>query len=241
MFDELRQNNAILENLNDLASDWRWEQDADFRFTYFSPGIERIVGKDSTKSIGRTRWDEKTTLSEAEWAAHRACLEAHLPFRDFEYGGWRGEGKLVYLSISGHPVFGKDGSFCGYRGTGKNVTERKRWEQELMSSEARFESLFELSPVALSVNFAQAMKRALPLRGDRLSSHSEPWSVIATAFMPISPAASITRLIWHAPSRRLYSVWKCRWTNGMFFVAITTSYSCSYSRRGRIRLRVRLR
>ena len=151
VFDELRQNNEVLENLNDLASDWRWEQDANFRFTYFSPGIERIVGKDSTKSIGHTRWDEKTTLSEAEWAAHRACLEAHLPFRDFEYGGWRGEGKLVYLSISGHPVFGKDGSFCGYRGTGKNITERKRWEQELMSSEARFESLFELSPVALSV------------------------------------------------------------------------------------------
>lgn len=59
VFDELRQNNEVLENLNDLASDWRWEQDADFRFTYFSPGIERIVGKDSTKSIGRTRWDEK--------------------------------------------------------------------------------------------------------------------------------------------------------------------------------------
>ena len=151
VFDELRQNNEVLENLNDLASDWRWEQDADFRFTYFSPGVGRILGKDSSRSIGRTRWDEETTLSDAEWAAHRAGLEAHQPFRDFEYGAWQSKDRLAYLSISGHPIFGKDGSFQGYRGTGKNVTERKRWEQELVSSEARFESLFELSPVALSV------------------------------------------------------------------------------------------
>ena len=151
VFDELRQSNEVLENLNDLASDWRWEQDANFRFTYFSPGVQRILGNDTTRSIGRTRWDEETTLSEAEWAAHRACLEAHQPFRDFEYGAWQGQDRLVYLNISGQPIFAKDGSFQGYRGTGKNVTERKRWEQDLVSSEARFEALFELSPVALSV------------------------------------------------------------------------------------------
>lgn len=54
------------------------------------------------------------------------------------------KGSWFNFSISGHPIFGKDGSFLGYRGTGKNITERKRWEQELLSSEARFESLFEL-------------------------------------------------------------------------------------------------
>ncbi|MBS1226969.1 MAG: domain S-box [Proteobacteria bacterium] len=151
VFDELRQNNEVLENLNDLASDWRWEQDANFRFTYFSPGIARIVGIDPEASIGSTRWDGKTTLSDAEWAEHRACLAAHQPFRDFEFGLLLENGENVYLSIAGHPVYLPDGSFAGYRGTGKNVTERKRWEQELVNSEARFASLFELSPVALSV------------------------------------------------------------------------------------------
>ena len=151
VFDELRQNNEILENLNDLASDWRWEQDASFRFTYFSPGIARIVGIDPEITLGKTRWDEETTLSDAEWAAHRACIDAHQPFRDFEYGLLRADGECIYINTAGHPIFLPDGSFSGYRGTGKNVTERKRWEQELVNSEARFESLFELSPVALSV------------------------------------------------------------------------------------------
>jgi PAS domain S-box-containing protein len=48
-------------------------------------------------------------------------------------------------------VFDAEGRFTGYRGTGKNITERKRAEQAIADSEARFQTLFEKSPVALSV------------------------------------------------------------------------------------------
>ena len=151
VFDELRDKNEVLASLNELASDWHWEQDADFRFTYFSPSAERIIGIDAGLLLGRTRWSGESTLTDAEWAEHRACLAAHQPFRDLEYGLRLPNGEMVYISASGHPVFKEDGSFCGYRGTGKNITERKRWEQELINSEARFEALFELAPIALSV------------------------------------------------------------------------------------------
>ena len=40
---------------------------------------------------------------------------------------------LWYLSISGAPIFGEDGRFKGYQGTGRNITERKRIEEELRS------------------------------------------------------------------------------------------------------------
>ncbi len=152
VFDELRQKNEVLESLNDLASDWHWEQDEQFRFTYFSPGVSRIIGGNVEALYGSPRWEDgTTTLSDAQWAEHRAQLEAHEPFRDFEYGLKLPNGETVYINTSGHPVFREDGSFCGYRGTGKNITERKRWEQQLINSEARFEALFELAPVALSV------------------------------------------------------------------------------------------
>jgi PAS domain S-box-containing protein len=151
VFDELRQKNEVLESLNELASDWRWEQGADFRFTYFSPGVARIIGVDLGEILGKARWEAQTTLSEAEWAEHRACLAAHQPFRDFEYGLVLANGECVYLNTAGHPVYRPDNTFFGYRGTGRNITERKRWEQELVNSEARFEALFELAPVSLSV------------------------------------------------------------------------------------------
>src|SRR5438105_1211095 len=40
-----------------------------------------------------------------------------------------------------------------------------------------------------------------------------PWSVTATAFMPSRPTWSTTSSMWLAPSSRLYSVWRWRWTN----------------------------
>ena len=150
-FDELHQKNEVLENLNDLASDWRWEQDESLHFTYFSPGMARIIGIEPELLIGKARWEGETDISQERWRAHRDDLVAHRAFRDFEYGSRNSNGEWVYLNVSGQPVYHPDGRFAGYRGTGRNITERKRWEQELVRSEARFESLFELSPIALSV------------------------------------------------------------------------------------------
>lgn len=42
-FDDLKHKNAVLESLNELSSDWIWEEDEDFRPTYISPGMERLV------------------------------------------------------------------------------------------------------------------------------------------------------------------------------------------------------
>ena len=150
-FDDLKHKNAVLESLNELSSDWIWEEDEDFRPTYISPGMERLVGLDKRTLLGKPPWEHGSSLTDPELAAHRALRVAHQPFRDFELSHVLPSGERVSISVSGHPVFSSDGRFCGYRGTGKNITERKRWEAALMNSEARFESLFELSPVALSV------------------------------------------------------------------------------------------
>ena len=150
-FDDLKHKNAVLESLNELSSDWVWEQDENLRLTYISPGMERIVGIDSGILLGKQPWESAMSATEVDWTALRTLFAARQPFRDFEYSRVLPSGERLYLSTSGHPVFSSDGRFCGYRGTGKNITERKRWEEALLNSEARFESLFELSPVALSV------------------------------------------------------------------------------------------
>ena len=58
------------------------------------------------------------------WAAHRARLDQHAPFRDFEFAPAACPTACVrYLSISGEPRFAADGGFLGYRGVGRDVTE----------------------------------------------------------------------------------------------------------------------
>ena len=46
---------------------------------------------------------------------------------------WRtmADGGVRYMRVSGEPVFNADGSFAGYRGVGRDVTEEKRAEQML--------------------------------------------------------------------------------------------------------------
>ncbi|MFC5302927.1 EAL domain-containing protein [Azospira restricta] len=148
---ELREREAMLRSMNELSSDWFWTQDADYRFTSLTSGMERIVGLKPDQLIGRCRWDLDTTLNDAEWAAHRGLLEARQPFRDFVYGIRRDDGEVRYISVSGEPVFDELGAFAGYRGTGRNITARKLAEQRLVESEARFQQMFEEAPVAMSV------------------------------------------------------------------------------------------
>ena len=190
-FDDLRHKNEVLESLNTLSSDWIWEDDEDSRPTYISPGMERIVGFDTRTLLGKAPWEQGSSLTDPELAAHHVLRAARQPFRDFELSHVLPSGERVYISVSGHPVFSSDGRFCGYRGTGKNITERKRWEDALLNSEARFESLFELSPVALSVTVAGVAAPVGPslhavLQGERLTLGPN-----AAAFLPVTGAVAV--------------------------------------------------
>ncbi len=122
----LKQSEARFRALTEMSSDFYWEQDENFRITAMSSGVEKSVGIDAHWHIGKTRWEVPgILLSEQEWAAHKAILEAHLPFSDFTYERLGKDGDTRYLSISGQPTFDARGNFTGYRGVGRDVTAAK--------------------------------------------------------------------------------------------------------------------
>ena len=131
----LRESEARFRNLTALSSDWYWEQDAQFRFTMVSGGIEENLGIAPQEFIGRTRWDGPLIgATEEQMAAHRATLEAHRPFEEFEYGRRDPAGALHYISASGEPMFDDAGAFRGYRGVGRDVTARRSAQEELRAA-----------------------------------------------------------------------------------------------------------
>jgi PAS domain S-box-containing protein/diguanylate cyclase (GGDEF)-like protein len=126
---ELRKSEERFRSLTELSSDWYWEQDEACRFVTSGSSAR---GAGCANDIGRTRWElPGTDLSPAQWAAHRAVVEERQPFRDFEYGRLGADGQWHYVSISGTPVFGRSGKFKGYRGVGRDITERRRAETRI--------------------------------------------------------------------------------------------------------------
>jgi diguanylate cyclase (GGDEF)-like protein/PAS domain S-box-containing protein len=119
----LRESEARFRQLTELSSDWYWEQDEQFRFTFLSSDVARNQGLDPESAIGKARWElNHVAMTEEEWAPHKAALAAHQPYSDFVYKRRAPDGGIRYFSVSGRPVFDEDGVFRGYRGVGKDVT-----------------------------------------------------------------------------------------------------------------------
>src|SRR5260221_610640 len=115
-------------SLVELLSDWYWEQDAEFRLTVVS-SRRADNAADPFPYVGRKHWEQPAlNLTETDWERHRAQLEWHQAFRDFEVQHATDDGRVVWISLSGQPVFDDGGTFTGYRGIGRDVTAQKRSE-----------------------------------------------------------------------------------------------------------------
>ncbi|MES2936122.1 MAG: PAS domain S-box protein [Pseudomonadota bacterium] len=133
----LRESEERFRSLTMLSSDWYWEQDEELRFTSFSGAVQQSFWRDGyTDTLGRRRWEATGVRPlNTTWEEHRALLEKRLPFRDLQYVR-SVEGELLYVTVSGEPVFGDDGRFAGYRGTGRDITASRAAEQRLRQAEA---------------------------------------------------------------------------------------------------------
>jgi PAS domain S-box-containing protein len=133
-----------------IGVDWYWEMDANFRFIHVSDNPDSGSHIDSDARLGLTPWEMPGIgMTETELAAHRADLEAHLPFSGSLARRRDSFGVLRYLSISGEPKYDAQGDFIGYWGVGRDVTNEVAAQHAHAASETRYSELFERSPSAL--------------------------------------------------------------------------------------------
>ncbi|HVK30958.1 MAG TPA: ATP-binding protein [Burkholderiaceae bacterium] len=126
----------------DLAADWFWQTDAEHRLQEVGPVARQLLGDRADQALGHTRWSTFADgASEVEWAAHRADLDAHRPFRGFEFAIRSGQRTLRWVSISGLPRFDAEGRFLGYHGVGRDITLKKRAERLLLTRNEQLERL----------------------------------------------------------------------------------------------------
>jgi len=138
----LRASEERFRTLADLSSDWYWEQDAEYRCVRVDGQVLDGTGIPGENYVGKMRWElPALNLTQDDWDRHRAMLEARLPFRHFEILRRGPDGKERWGAVSGTPIFDAEGHFCGYRGVGADITERKQLEQERLRLSLHIEEL----------------------------------------------------------------------------------------------------
>jgi PAS domain S-box-containing protein len=141
----LRQSEERARDFANIASDWFWETDADFRYTALM-GATQVLLTDA--AIGKTPWDAVGADGSApEWRRLAAYVQARKSFRDLEFEVKLPRGRSAWLSSSGHPLHDHQGRYVGYRGVSNNITLRKAAEAERDTLQAQLREAQKIQTV----------------------------------------------------------------------------------------------
>lgn len=140
---ELDDSRARLHHFATSTSDWFWEMDAGLRLTWFTDGVETIMGIPRAEILGKRRDEVRVPQDDdAAWDAHLADLEARRPFRDVQYAARVGD-EVKWVRVSGVPRFDEHGAFIGYRGTASDVTDIVETRDAVQKASARLAAAVE--------------------------------------------------------------------------------------------------
>ena len=149
----LQANQRRFQDIAESASDWFWETNSNFEFTYISERFYEITGLEPSSVLGRTQWDvagpRQIAAAREVWQAHFRIMSAREPFRGLDITIHDRNGAARHILLSGKPSFYDNGIFRGYRGIGSDITERKAAEAEAAKKSAQLRAAIEAMPNGL--------------------------------------------------------------------------------------------
>lgn len=139
-------------DLVETVSDWVWEIDTSGVYTYCSPRVRDLLGYEASELIGKSPLHLMPPDEAARVAAILGPLMADKkPLQALENLNLRKDGSKAVLETSCAPVFDSDGVFKGYRGIDRDITQRKRAEQEALEQFKLAEAFFKHSVSCLVI------------------------------------------------------------------------------------------
>jgi PAS domain S-box-containing protein len=130
--EEIRQSEARFRDLAMSTSDWVWECDAEGRYTYCSDQVMDFLSYTAEEVLGKTPFDMMPVEEAARVRKIFSRIAANKePVRDLENRNLAKDGREVILLTNAVPRLDEEGNLLGYRGVDKDITKRKRAEQQI--------------------------------------------------------------------------------------------------------------
>jgi PAS domain S-box-containing protein len=141
----LRESVKKYRAVADFTYDWEYWLGLDGRYIYVSPSCERITGYRAEEFL-----DEPALLERIVHPDDRALIFGHLEQimahgddHTIDFRVITRSGEECWIGHRCQPVYSREGQYLGQRGSNREITERKRAEEELQESEQRVRWLNE--------------------------------------------------------------------------------------------------
>lgn len=141
----LKASEAKYRFLTENSADIVWHLDKDLRFTYVSPADKKIRGYEFEEVIGLSIWDiltpEGKIILEKRFAEKdQNKVPKNQPTR-YELPLICKNGSTMWCEVNVNPITDKSGEVTGFNGITRDITERKRFEEEIKSKNEKLKEL----------------------------------------------------------------------------------------------------
>ncbi len=154
----------ILRDYEETGQGWFWETDRRGLVTYVSASVFKALGRDETDVVGRP-FTELFDLGDDNREGERT-LTFHLSARSsFQELGVKAAtvGEERFWSINGRPAYDGFKNFVGFRGSGTDLTEKRRSEENV----ARLAQYDSLTGLANRFQMQQSLEKILSARQEQ--------------------------------------------------------------------------
>lgn len=132
----LKESEERFRDVTFSMGDWVWELDPDDVYTYCSPQVEQILGYTPDELLGRKTPFDLMPPEEArrvQQVRDKTVAVSRIA-RDVENWNLTKDGRRVCLLTNATPILDESGGFMGTRGVDKDITIRKRMEEEALKA-----------------------------------------------------------------------------------------------------------
>ena len=140
----------LAENANDAI----WTMDSEGKFLYVSPSVKKLTGFSPEEAMKRSLWETLTPESlktvSAQMEAFFKNLQEGIVTETayvFEVEQFCKNGSTVWTDVVVNPIFDDAGNFRFFLGITRNISERKKAEEELKKQKNVMDTIFYNAPI----------------------------------------------------------------------------------------------
>lgn len=145
LLEMLKASESKYRFLTENSADIVWHLDADLKFSYVSPADEKLRGYKQEEVIGKTIWEILTPEGALHVSEKMAELKEKKISRDssvrYELPLVTKKGSMFWCEVNVNPIIGQDGKIIGYNGVTRDITERKKFEEEIQAKNEQLKDL----------------------------------------------------------------------------------------------------